>query len=218
MSRGADIAGSDATADWRAIHDAGDIQFAPLAPAKPTAPPAWLEWLGERLRALLEPLGEVLGLSWPFIENLLIVLAVLLALLVAWRLMGPALERRRQRRPAEMPEWTPDRAAAVALLEDADRLAAQGRLGEAAHLLLRRSVHHIAEARPDWLRPATTAREIAALPMLPDRAKAAFAEIAVRVERSLFARRDLDARDWQAARAAYAEFALQRLDEARAPA
>jgi hypothetical protein len=114
----------------------------------------------------------------------------------------------------EEPEWIPDRDAAVALLEDADRLAADGRFGEAAHLLLQRSVHHIAEARPDWLQPASTAREIAVLPMLPERARQAFGAISTRVERSLFALRELDAADWQAARAAYAEFALQRFQAA----
>ncbi len=47
--------------------------------------------------------------------------------------------------------------------------------------------------------------------MLPERARAAFAAIAARVERSLFALRDLDAADWREARAAYSDFALQRL-------
>jgi hypothetical protein len=116
------------------------------------------------------------------------------------------------------PEWTPDRADAVALLEDADRLAAEGRYGEAAHLLLQRSVRHIAEARPDWLQPASTAREIAVLPMLPERARRAFAAIAERVERSLFALRELDLADWQAARAAYADFALERFQHTGAAA
>ena len=52
--------------------------------------------------------------------------------------------------------------------------------------------------------------------MLPERARSAFAAIASRVERSLFALRALDAEDWQAARAAYADFALQRFAPAHA--
>ena len=64
--------------------------------------------------------------------------------------------------------------------------------------------------------PASTAREISVLPMLPERARSAFAAIASRVERSLFALRALDAEDWQAARAAYADFALQRFAPAHA--
>jgi len=209
---GARISGSaanDAAQDWQAIRDAGDIQFAPVAPAPPVKPPAWLEVLGKWLRDLLSPVGEALGVSWPIIEKVLLALALLLALVIIWRLAQPLLARWRARQPVAAPEWAPDRAKAVALLEDADRLAAERRYGEAAHLLLQRSVHHIAEARPDWLHPASTAREIAVLPQLPGRARAAFAVIAGRVERSLFALRALDAQDWQAARAAYADFALQ---------
>ena len=50
---------------------------------------------------------------------------------------------------------------------------------------------------------------------LPDAARSAFATIAGRVESSLFALRTLGAEDWQAARAAYADFALARLAERR---
>jgi len=106
------------------------------------------------------------------------------------------------------PAWQPDTGAALALLEDADRLAAEGRFDEATHLLLQRSVGQIVAARPEWLHPSTTARELAVLPALPDAARRAFAVIAERVERSLFALRRLSADDWQAARAAYADFAL----------
>ena len=74
--------------------------------------------------------------------------------------------------------------------------------------MLQRSVGQIAELRPDLLRPSSTAREIAALPVLSDAAREAFAAIATRVERSLFALRRLDQADWQAARAAYSRFAL----------
>src|SRR5690606_26314616 len=126
---------------------------------------------------------------------------------LAWRLTEP-LRRRRSNPPPEAAEWQPDTEAALALLEDADRLAALGRYEEATHLLLRRSVEHIAEARPGLLEPSTTARDIAGLPCLPGRAGRAFRVIADRVERSLFALRGLSAEDWQQARAAYAEFAL----------
>lgn len=221
---GAQIAGStaaqDAARDWQALRGDGDIQFAPLPPYKPPDPPMppdWLKrlmrWLGEALEALFRPLGELLGLSWPVMQQVAIGLAGVALLAILWFfVIRPLLGIRRAAAQAdEEPEWAPDRDAAVALLDDADRLAAEGRYGEAAHLLLQRSVHHIAEARPDWLSPASTAREIAVLPMLPGRAREAFATIAMHVERSLFALRALDAADWRAARAAYADFALERL-------
>ena len=212
---GAQIAGStaaqDAARDWEALRGAGDIQFAPLPPMQPPQTPDWLKTLGEWLRWLLEPVGKAFGMSWPVLEKVAIALAILLVLFLAWRLLKPVLAKLRAEKVAEEPEWMPDRAAAAALLEDADRLAAQGRYAEATHLLLQRSVSHIAEARPEWLMPASTAREIAEFPMLPEAARKAFRTIADRVERSLFALHDLDAGDWQTARAAYADFALSNL-------
>lgn len=208
---GAQIAGStaaqDAARDWEALRGAGDIQFAPLPPMQPPQTPDWLKTLGEWLRWLLEPVGKAFGMSWPVLEKVAIALAIVLVLFLAWRLLA----KLRAEKVAEEPEWMPDRAAAAALLEDADKLAAQGRYGEATHLLLQRSVSHIAEARPEWLLPASTAREIAEFSMLPEAARKAFRTIADRVERSLFALQDLDAGDWQTARAAYADFALSNL-------
>jgi HAMP domain-containing protein len=214
-------AAQDAARDWQALRADGGIQYGPLPPPEPPRSPAvpeWLRdfarWLGDLLHGILSPVGEFLGVSWPVMRTLGIALAVLAVLMMLWFwVIRPLLDARRARQADEAAEWTPDRAAATALLEDADRLAAEGRFGEAAHLLLQRSVHHIAEARPEWLEPASTAREIAVLPMLPDAARQAFSAISVRVERSLFALRALDAADWQAARAAYADFALQRLPE-----
>jgi hypothetical protein len=146
------------------------------------------------------------------VEKVLIALAILLALILLWKLvLEPLLGYKRKPKLEDEVEWAPSQAKAAALLEDADRLAAEGRYGEAAHLLLQRSVSHIAEARPDWLHPASTAREIASLQTLPERARSAFGVIAARVERSLFALRELDVTDWHEARTAYADFALQEI-------
>lgn len=194
------------------MRESGDIQFAPVTPRPPPETPDWLEGFEKWLRDLLEPLGRALGMSWPTLQYVLIALGVLLALVVLWYLLAPLVERWRLRRAAEPEEeWTPDRDMAAALLADADRLAGEGRYEEAVHLLLQRSVADIAAARPDWLHPASTAREIARAPSLPHRAREAFAVIAERVERSLFALRSLDEADWTAARGAYARFALADL-------
>lgn len=204
----------DALSDWEAVRRSAEFQFAPLPPAKPVETPAWLDWLGKWLGRLLEtvfgPLAEWFVLAWPVIEKLLIALAAALALFLLWRLLGPLIGRW-SRREHKAEDWAPTREQALALLEDADRLAAQGRFGEAAHLLLLRSVGQIRQGRPDALIPASTAREIADLPQLPGAARSAFAVIAEVVERCLFALRDLDVTDWQTARAAYADFALADL-------
>lgn len=194
------------------MREAGDIQFAPVKPKPPPETPEWLERFNEWLRDLLEPLGRALGMSWPTIQNVLIVLGVLLALVAAWYLLAPLVERLRLlQKAAPEEEWVPDRDMATALLADADRLAREGRYEEAVHLLLKRSVADIAAAKPDWLLPASTAREIAMFPKLPERARSAFGVIAERVERSLFALRSLDEADWSEARSAYTRFALAEL-------
>jgi len=207
------IAGSTAADEtvrnWENLRDSGDIQFAPVQPPKTPEPPEWLRLLDQWLRDLFEPLGRALGASGPTILKILAVLAVILALYVIWRLLQPWLAKWRQQvDDQEEGIWAPDRNSAQALIDEADRLAAAGKFEEAVHLLLQRSVTHIADARPEWLHPASTAREIASIPMLPESARSAFGVIAMRVERSLFALRKLDEADWLASRAAYADFAL----------
>ncbi len=209
---GAPIANSptaaDVARDWEAVRATADIQFAPLPPMPVPKTPAWIEWLQEMVEKVFGPLARYLIAAWPILEKVMIGLAVVLVLFLLWRLLGPLLGWRRK---PEAEAWTPSREEALALLEDADRLAAQGRYGEAAHLLLLRSVGQIRAARPNSVIPASTAREIAGLPQLPPPARSAFAVIAGVVERCLFALRDLDAGDWQVARAAYADFALAEL-------
>lgn len=206
-------AAQDATADWRALQADPSIQYAPVkVELKAPETPGWLKALGDFLRELFEPVGQALGISWPVMQWVLIALAGLTLIYALWRLAEPWLERARTAPPPD-PGWAPERNAVLALLEDADRLAAEGCFDAAAHLLLQRSVAQIAAARPDWIQPASTAREIAAIHALPERARQGFAAITARVERSRFALGVLDAADWQAARAAYAEFALARLPE-----
>ena len=115
-----------------------------------------------------------------------------------------------QKRAAEVPEddWEPDAAPARALLAEADALAASGQFSEAAHLLLLRSVEDIGGRRPTLLKPSSTAREIAAMSGLPEKARATFALIARHVEASLFGSDRLDAQGWEACRDAYGRFAL----------
>jgi len=200
--------------DWRALRADDDIQFAPIDMPKPPGLPGWLKALSDFLEWVFSPLGDlfagvgrVLGVSGPVVMWILVALAVVLVAALVWRHVVPLVGR--ERREAETaPDWVPDAGDALALLEDADRLAAEGRYDEATHLLLKRSVGQIAAARPDLLEPSSTAREIAELPALSDAARGAFALISGRVERSLFALRRLSADDWDAARAAYADFAL----------
>lgn len=211
--------GGPTPAGWSELRANGDIQFAPVTiPEIPPREPSWfermLDTLAETMRDVLGPVGAALAQSWWWLQWVILGLVVIAALVLLAKLLGPGFGRPRKAASdaATAENWRPDAAASLALLDDADRLAAEGRFDEAAHLLLRRSVGHIAAARPDWVEPSSTARELAALPALPDAARAAFRVIAERVERSLFALRSLDRADWEAARAAYAAFATAHLD------
>lgn len=216
MSRpGPDIAGTtdaaEAARDWAAIRASGEIQFAPLRPTPPPEPPEWLKALGELLNRLFGGSGNGASFDWPMAWKVLAALGIVLALVLAWRTLLPLIRHRQTGKPEAETGWTPERGQALALLDEADRLAGEGRFSEATHLLLERSVGQIAAARPDLLHPSSTAREIAALASLSGAIRRPFAVIAERVERSLFALRDLDAGDWQVARSAYADFALKEL-------
>lgn len=195
----------------------GDIQFAPVEiPDIKPPEPSWFEkmlaQLFQFLGDLFAPLGQLIGASWFWLQWVLLALVVAFVIIMLWRNFG-SLARRQRKDVAEAEDgWTPEQAAALALLEDADRLAAEGRFDEATRLLLQRSVGQIAAARPELVEPSSTARELAALPALPEAARTAFRVIAERVERSLFGLRALERNDWEAARAAYADFALARLN------
>lgn len=205
---------------YDAVRGNTDTQFAPieLKEIKPREP-SWLEemlqslfeWLGE----LFSPVGGALTSSWPVLKWVIIAALVAFVLFLAFRLISPLSWRRKAEEtlPQAEPEWQPDERESLALLEDADRLAAEGRFDEAARLLLQRSVGQIASARPEWVDPSSTARELAALPRLSDGARGAFAVISAAVERSLFALNQLTREDWETARKAYTDFALARIDK-----
>lgn len=201
---------------WQQLRADENIQFAQVELPPTPEQPDWLTKLLEWLGSLFEPVGRALVYIWPVLMWVLIGAAVLLALYFLYDTFGSGL-RRRKATPDGQQDWAPAQGEALALLEEADRLAAAGDYDAATHLLLQRSVGQIRQARPDLVEPSSTARELAGEPRLPDAARNAFALIAAPVERSLFAMRTLDAGDWQAARAAYADFALAQDTLAAAP-
>ena len=173
---------SDFSRDWDAVRAQGDIQFAPVEfpPTQPQAPPdmGWLvdflDWLGR----LFGPAGSFVASNWTAIAWVLGTLVAGLVLFALWRLLSP-LRLRTGGGADASDDLALDQAQSLQLLADADQLAAEGRFDEATHLLLMRSVGQIAEARPDLIDPSSTAREISALSALPDKARDAFAEIAM---------------------------------------
>jgi hypothetical protein len=181
-----------------------EFSAAPKPPSFDT--PEWLKVLGRWILHMVKLISPVAGIIfWGCVA--LAVAAVLY--LILRDLMGVRFPGRRTARARPAPtDWRPEVWKAKALLEDADRLAAQGRFEEATRLLLTRSIEDIDEKRPRLVRPGLTARDIAALEDLPPAARAAFAPIAEAVERSLFGGRSLDAATFSRCRGEYEAFAL----------
>lgn len=208
--------GEAAASGWEAVRARSDIQFAPVELPE-AAPPGWLARIFAALAEFFAPVARFLVAIWPVLQWILLALVVAAALYALYRLIDPSPGRpKKARHDAADETWAPAREDAVALLKEADRLAQEGRYGDATHLLLKRSVTQIAQARPQWIGASSTAREIARLPALPEPARAAFSTISDRVERSLFALRELGEEDWKAARDAYAQFAQVRFHGAAA--
>jgi hypothetical protein len=148
-----------------------------------------------------------------FWGGLIIVVGLLVYMIVRslWGADWPDFFRRKPKPAAPEPEWRPDAAEARVLLEDADRLAAEGRFAEAAHLLLFRSLDDIRGHRPRLIQPAVTSRELADNESLPPAARTAFSAIARVVEHSFFGGRSVDAQGYRDCRQAYEDFAFPRV-------
>lgn len=192
-----------AAAHARMLHDAS-LQFSFNTYTPPKPPPQWLQGMGK----MFETLGPLFqGLFWAVVAVVVATIAFFIArelLALRW----PQLKKRKKKAALPEPEWRPSPTQARALLEEADKLAAEGRYAEAVHLILFRSIEEIQGRRPHLLRPALTSRDIAGLDGLPGGARDAFAGIAEMVERSYFGGRPVDADSFARCRQAYEAFAF----------
>lgn len=167
--------------------------------------PGWLQAIGR----FLESLGPIFAaLFW------IAVAAIVAGLL--YFIFGEAIRMRLglKKAPKEKAEddvltdIRPDADRARSLLEEADALAREGRFAEAVHLLLFRSIEDIQERLDGGVPTSLTAREIAGLSKLPDRARRALKPIIQIVESSFFGGRGVDADGWKNARQSYEDFAF----------
>jgi len=169
----------------------------------PPKPPDWMKPLEEFLKAIAPLMKWVFWIAVGLAAAGILYFIVRELIYVRW----PQLKRKAK--PAAAPvDWRPEPEKARALLEDADRLAGEGRYAEAAHLLLHRSIEEIEGRRPRAVRPALTTRDIGAMEGLPAAARGPFQAIAQVVERSFFGGRDVDAAAFAQCRKAYEDFAF----------
>ena len=188
-----------------------DLQFQLSKAAPPRSP--FLDWLAKLLKPLgdaLEPAGRALAPVAPYIFWTGVAIgAAFILFLIGQRLFavkrGLTMGRLKLSGGAE--PWRPEPEQARALLEEADRLAGEGRFVEAAHLILLRSVQDIEARRPRAVAISLTSRDIARLDALPPPARSLFAGIAEAVEISLFGGRPLDREGYARCRDAYSSFA-----------
>jgi hypothetical protein len=197
---GADSAFAAAHAELRADQS---LQFQ-MDALTPQPPPQWLEPLFRFLEAIAPFLVYV------FWAGVAIVVALILYVIVS-EIMRRMPGRKEKVAPEQQatPAYRPAYARAKALLEEADRLAAQGRYSEAARVLLHRSIEDLEQVFSLAIGPGLTSREIARLDPLSPQGRDVFSGIARAVEMSLFGGRALGASDFAQCREAYASFALQ---------
>ena len=170
----------------------------------PPQTPEWVRPLGEVLRAIAPLLGYVF---WGGVA--IIVLVIAYALFSEIRRRMPARARKSKAAPPPAPDYRPTPVRARALLEEADRLAHEGRYAEAARVLLHRSIDDFEDVLKIAIGPSLTSREIARLARLSPQGRTTFSGIAAAVERSLFGGEALSASQYKACRQAYASFALE---------
>lgn len=137
-------------------------------------------------------------------------------------LIGRAVYETRFAKPAtktksedvEIPLYQPAEAQAQILLDEVDRLAAEGRYGEAVHTLLFRSIQDIDRNRPNVVRRSLTAREIGSLSVLTQNARTAFSTIAGVSELAHFGGVSVNEAGFRTARNAYADLTGQSATDA----
>jgi hypothetical protein len=202
LTQGAESNASDFARAHDALLRQRDLQFDFTAYQAPK-PPDWL-------KPLLDLLASIAPVFPYIFWGGLILGGLTILFFILRELVGLRLPRFKRRPKPVSPEaeWRPTEARARTLLEEADRLAADGRFDEAAHLILFRSIEDIDGRWPNLVRPALTSRDIAAHRGLPERARQTFSEIARVVERSFFGGAELGAADFAFCRGVYEAFAL----------
>lgn len=136
-------------------------------------------------------LVPALGALAPLATLVLYALLAAAVLLILFWIALEAVNRRRGRAPAPGMKAAPGEEGEAALardavLDDASRLAAEGRYGEAIHVLLLVAIRQLAERSRTTLPPSRTSRELVRLLPLGAESRETFAELVRSVELSLF--------------------------------
>ncbi|NOT39040.1 MAG: hypothetical protein HOP13_00950 [Alphaproteobacteria bacterium] len=181
------------------------LQFQFERTEAPQPPPDWLRALAELL-ANIAPFFSYIFWGGIAVLAALIVYAIVREIV---RRLPQTADEAKAEEEVPVPTYRPATARARALLEEADRLAAEGRFGEAVRVLLHRSIEDMEKVYPTAIVPSMTSREISAIEYLSAQGRTTFVKIAQAVERSLFAGRPLTQDNYADCRSAYESFALE---------
>ena len=185
------------------------VQFdlADVIPRKP--PSAFSKWWGNFFEALFRILFPILELCFWIGLGALIMSALYMIGRAIYETRFAKPVKKEKHEDPEIPLYEPARAQARILLDEVDRLAAEGKYGEAVHTLLFRSIQDIDRNRPNVIRRSLTAREIGSLSILTQNSRQAFSTIAGVSELSHFGGTPIGKSGFDVARQAYAQLTGQ---------
>jgi hypothetical protein len=145
--------------------------------------------------------APVIGAGAELTRIVFIVLAVAVAVLILAWVIQTLLQKMAggRRGAASEDEVAGGEAEPVRELdvEDANRLAAEGRFGEAIHALLLATIQHFAARARMEIQPSRTSRELVRLLPLTGDSRPRFNELVMAVERTLFGGEPAGAEDFQ---------------------
>lgn len=190
-------------------------QELPVLEIKPEKQPDTIGWLD----ALFDAIGAFFNALVPLFKVLLFGGAALLIGYILYS-VGKAFYDRREQMKALLNrkapddslknvEIRPDEVFARNLLDEADKLAGEGRYGEAIRLLLHSSIRDMQERVHRKIGVSLTAREIGRLGDMPDKSRTALHDIIHTVEINVFAGQDVGKAEYDKTRGDYQIFAFR---------
>lgn len=191
-------------------NDAYQFELADVIPPKPQS--AFSRAIGRFFELLFRILAPILRIAFWLGVGALILGALYLIGRAIYETRFATSPKDKDDDTPEIPLYQPAQAQARILLEEVDRLAAEGRYGEAVHVLLFRSIQDIDRNRPNIVRRSLTAREIGQLSILTQNARQAFSTIAGVSELSHFGGTPIGQAGFETARRAYADLTGQTSD------
>ena len=193
---------------YRAVKRNEDYQYELADPIPRKPPSAFERWVGRVFEAIFKVLAPILQIAFYLGIGALILGAVYLfgRAVYETRFAKPIVKKAEE---PEIPLYQPAEAQARILLDEVDKLAAEGRYGEAVHTLLFRSIQDIDRNRPNVVRRSLTSREIGRLSVLTPEARTAFSTIAGVSELAYFGGVPVNEDGFQTARNAYADLTGQ---------